>query len=539
MNDTNHIYRASNIKAPLATGDDDLKRIASRALHVREEEILSCRMVKRSVDARDKGDVHLVLTIEITSKIRLHAPRGLQMNEVAPPVRKPAPRPRIPAKRPLIVGLGPAGLFAGLTLARLGLEPLIIERGREVERRSRDIELFHSGGPLDVDSNVQFGEGGAGAFSDGKLNTGISDPRCRQVLEDLVEAGAPEEILYDAKPHIGTDRLPGVVRNIREKIRLLGGEVLHETRLTDIRIENGRVTGAVMLRRGEKIEIETDHILLAIGHSARDTLEMLLRLDIPMERKPFSIGARIEQKQESIDRAQYGRFAGHKGLGAADYKLNTRVSGDRGVYTFCMCPGGTVVAAASEEGRVCTNGMSVYARDGENANAALLVGVNPEDFGEGDVLAGVRFQRKWEEKAYQAGGGNYLAPAQLVSDFLQKVPSTGAGNVKPSYRPGVVWGDLSDVLPDFVHHAMREALPKLDRMLHGFAAPDAVLTGVETRSSSPVRILRGSGFESAVGGLYPCGEGAGYAGGILSAAVDGIRCAEALAGILPDREAKK
>ena len=538
MSDTIRIYRAANIKAPLETAEKDLKRIAARALHVREEELLSCRMVKRSVDARDKGDVHLVLTIECTTKIKLHPPRGLQMTEVLPKANTPALKPRALAHRPLIVGLGPAGLFAGLTLARLGLEPLIIERGRDVDTRSRDIELFAGGGPLDVDSNVQFGEGGAGAFSDGKLNTGISDPRCRLILEDLVEAGAPEEILYDAKPHIGTDRLPGVVRNIREKIRLLGCEVMHETRLTDIRIENGRVTGATLLRRGEKIEIETDDILLAIGHSARDTLEMLLKRKIPMDRKPFSIGARIEQKQSSIDKAQYGRFAGHKGLGAADYKLNTRTSDGRGVYTFCMCPGGTVVAAASEEGRVCTNGMSVYARDGENANAALLVGVNPEDFGEGDVLAGVRFQRHWEELAYQAGGGNYLAPAQLVSDFLQKVPTSGAGSVSPSYRPGVVWSDLSAVLPEFVHESMRQALPKLDRMLHGFAAPDAVLTGVETRSSSPVRILRGNGFESEIGGLYPCGEGAGYAGGILSAAVDGMRCAEALAGVIPPREAK-
>ncbi|MBQ3222957.1 MAG: hypothetical protein IJB41_05030, partial [Clostridia bacterium] len=401
MSESIRIYRAANIKAPLETGEKDLKRIAAKALHIREEELSSCRMVKRSIDARDKGDVHLVLTIEIASKVRLHPPRGLQLNEVQPAKKAAPPKPRALSHRPLVVGLGPAGLFAGLTLARLGLEPLIIERGRDVDTRSRDIELFWSGGPLDVDSNVQFGEGGAGAFSDGKLNTGISDPRCRQVLEDLVEAGAPEEILYDAKPHIGTDRLPGVVRNIREKIRLLGGEVLHETRLVDLRIEGGCITGAVLQRRGERIEIETENILLAIGHSARDTLEMLLARAIPMERKPFSIGARIEQKQSSIDKAQYGRFAGHKGLGAADYKLNTRVADGRGVYTFCMCPGGTVVAAASEEGRVCTNGMSDYARDKENATAALLVGVYPEDFGEGDVLAGVRFQRKREEAAYR------------------------------------------------------------------------------------------------------------------------------------------
>ncbi len=538
MSENTRLYRISNIKAPLDTGKADLRRVAARALHVREGDLVAADLFRRAVDARDKGDVHLVLSIDVETSLRLHAPRGLQLTELPRPQAVPLPRPRALSHRPLVVGLGPAGLFAGLTLARLGLRPLIIERGRDVDRRARDIAAFHAGGPLDPTSNVQFGEGGAGAFSDGKLNTGISDPRCRQVLRDFVEAGAPEEILWDAKPHIGTDRLPGVVRGIREKIRLLGGDVLYETRLKDIRVEGGRVAGVIVETAEGDREIETEDVLLAIGHSARDTFEMLLARGVPMERKAFSIGARIEQSQAAIDRAQYGRFAGHKGLGAADYKLSARLPDGRGVYTFCMCPGGTVVAAASEEGGVCTNGMSVWARDGENANAALLVGVTPEDFGPGDVLAGVRFQRLWERVAFDYGGGDYRAPAQLAGDFLQGVPSRGPGSVLPTYRPAVIWGDLGEVLPEFVVRSMREGLARMGRQLRGFAAPDAVLTGVETRSSSPVRILRGRDFASSVAGLWPCGEGAGYAGGILSAAVDGIRCAEALAGVA-DKEATK
>ena len=377
---------------------------------------------------------------------------------------------------------------------------------------------------------MQFGEGGAGTFSDGKLNSGIKDPRCRRVLEEMHRAGAPESILWQAKPHVGTDHLKAMVKNLREQIIALGGDVRFETRLTGLEIENGRVTGAVLEGPEGVSTLPTDAVILAVGHSARDTFEMLAKAGAAMSRKPFAIGARIEHRQDWINRAQYGPAAGHPALGAADYKLAVHLPGGRSVYTFCMCPGGQVVAAASEAGGVVVNGMSLYARDGENANSALLVNVLPEDFGGDDPLAGVRFQRRWERAAFEAGGGDYRAPAQRVGDFLARRPSDGPGGVTPSYRPGVKWGSLDGCLPGFVTEAMREALPLLDRKLKGFAHPDAVLTGVETRSSSPVRIERDENCVSNIAGLYPCGEGAGYAGGIMSAAVDGIRCAEAVMG---------
>ena len=522
------MLKIENIKLSPGAGLAALAAEAARILKVREKDLLSLRVLRRSVDARE--DVALVYTVEAALKdeaAALRRCRGKRVSraEPRPGYRLPAPVPA-PDIPPVVVGAGPAGLFAALVLAKAGLRPILLERGRPVERRKADVERFWSTGELDLTSNVQFGEGGAGAFSDGKLNTGTKDIRHRFILKQLAARGAPEDILIDAKPHVGTDYLHIALQNMRQELLALGTDIRFESQLTDLELRDGRLAGVTVTGPEGPYALPCRHLVLCPGHSARDTFEMLYARGVPMEAKPFAVGVRIEHRQADCDAAQYRRYAGHPGLPASTYKLSCHLPNGRGVFSFCVCPGGEVVAAASETGRVVTNGMSEFARDRENINGALLVNVTPEDFGGAGPLAGVAFQRSMEEAAYLLGGGGYRAPAQRVEDFLAGRPSAGPGRVIPSYRPGVVWTDLRRCLPPFVADALAEALPILGRKLRGYDAPDAVLTAVESRSSSPVRIPRDGTCQSALRGLYPCGEGAGYAGGILSAAADGMRCAE-------------
>lgn len=526
------MLKLTGLKLPLDFKKEDLRRVAAQKLRLPESAVVSATLAKKSVDARRKDQVHFVCAVEAEidgNEEKILARRRDSSVQKAQPYRYDLPRGEKLSQRPVVVGFGPAGMFAALLLAQCGQNPIVLERGMPVEERERSVTRFWKDRVLDPESNVQFGEGGAGTFSDGKLTTGTGDGRIRKVLEELVRSGAPEEILYEAKPHIGTDKLPGVVRSIRERVIALGGEVRFSTKAEGFLLREGKLTGLRLRTPSGEEVLECSQVILAVGHSARDTFEELHRLGLPMEAKAFSVGARIEHPASLIDRAQYGAFAGHPALGAADYKLSCHLENGRGVYTFCMCPGGYVTGAASELGGVVTNGMSPWARDGKNSNAALLVGVTPEDYGQEGPLAGIGFQRRIEQAAFRLAGGDYSAPAQRVADFLAGVPSKSFGSVAPTYEPGVALTDLTHCLPGFVADSMRAALPILGRRLRGFDDGDAVLTAPETRSSSPVRVLRGDNCQSPLAqGLYPCGEGAGYAGGIVSAAVDGLRCAEAV-----------
>ncbi|MCX7380656.1 MAG: NAD(P)/FAD-dependent oxidoreductase [Alphaproteobacteria bacterium] len=528
------MLRLTDLKLPLDHPPAALPAAIRARLGLGESELVAHSVFRRAWDARRKSAILLIYSIDVT----LRDEAAVLARFAGDPHVQPTPdmtyRPvgRAPAGlalRPVVIGTGPCGLFAGLVLAQMGYRPLILDRGKVVRERTKDTWGLWRRSVLNPESNVQFGEGGAGTFSDGKLYSQIKDSRflSRKVLTEFVSAGAPEEILTVAKPHIGTFRLVTMVERLRATIEGLGGEYRFQTKVTDIELDAARHVRAVLCEDGTRIA--ADHVVLAVGHSARDTFQMLHDRGVDIEAKPFSIGVRIEHPQSLIDRARFGAFAGNPILGAADYKLVHHAANGRAVYSFCMCPGGTVVAAASEPGRVVTNGMSQYSRNERNANAGIVVGITPADY-PGSPLAGIDYQRHWESLAFVAGGGTYAAPAQRVADFLARIPSTALGTVLPSYRPGVHMTDLAACLPDFAVTAMREALPVFGRQIPGFDMDDALMTGVETRTSSPIRIRRNAGLHSVnTPGLFPAGEGAGFAGGILSAGVDGIRIAEAVA----------
>ncbi|NHR05006.1 NAD(P)/FAD-dependent oxidoreductase [Chromobacterium haemolyticum] len=531
------MLRITELKLPLEHAPEELNAAIAAYLGVPEQDIRQVVVFKRSYDAR-KGMMNLayIVDIDVANEARLLARFKADKHVMPTPDTQyhyVGQAPENLERRPVVVGFGPCGIFAALLLAQMGFKPIVLERGKKVRERTKDTWGLWRNKVLNPESNVQFGEGGAGTFSDGKLYSQIKDPRHlgRKVLTEFVKAGAPEEILYVAKPHIGTFRLVSMVEKMRAEIEELGGEIRFQQRVADIHLEDGpdgrKVARGLTLASGE--QIRADHIVLALGHSARDSFEMLHGHGVYMEAKPFSVGFRIEHPQTLIDKARWGKYAGHPLLGAADYKLVHHAGNGRAVYSFCMCPGGQVVAATSEEGRVVTNGMSQYSRAERNANSGLVVSIGPDDY-PGDPLAGIAFQRELESRAYVLGGGTYEAPAQLVGDFLAGRPSTQVGSVSPSYQPGVHWTDLAAALPDYCIEAMREALPEFGKKIRGYDMHDAVLTGVETRTSSPLRITRGEDCQSLnVRGLYPAGEGAGYAGGILSAGVDGIKVAEAVA----------
>ncbi|MDR9828058.1 NAD(P)/FAD-dependent oxidoreductase [Vibrio sp. FNV 38] len=528
------MIRLTEIKLPLDHEEDALLNAITTKLGIATDEVISFNMFKRGYDARKKNKILLIYTLDVFAE---NEATLLEKFTNDPHVRETpdmeykfvATAPKNLTERPVVIGFGPCGLFAALVLAQMGFNPIVLERGKEVRERTKDTFGFWRKRALNPESNVQFGEGGAGTFSDGKLYSQVKDPKhySRKVIEEFVASGAPEEIRYVSKPHIGTFKLVTMIEKMRGKIIELGGEIRFSTRVDDIHMEDGQITG-LTLSNGE--EIKSRHVVLSVGHSARDTFEMLHERGVYMEAKPFSVGFRIEHKQSVIDEARFGKNAGNPILGAADYKLVHHCKNGRTVYSFCMCPGGTVVAATSEEGQVVTNGMSQYSRAERNANSAIVVGISPETDYPGDVLAGMHFQRQLEKAAYVLGGENYDAPAQTIGDFLKDRDPSALGNVVPSFTPGIKLTDLSQALPDFAIEAIREAIPAFDKKIKGFADGNGLLTGVETRTSSPVSIKRGKDYQSInLKGFFPAGEGAGYAGGILSAGIDGIKVAEALA----------